>query len=107
MAESKHTVTEGRQDQGPSEEIQYTILVAGYGESPGLGTASVIDVTSGDADVTATVLAGGTALSESGGTLTLPVLAALTENHKYRLYYPMKFGNSWTYPYLDVVCTED
>lgn len=107
MAESKHTVTQGKQDQGPNEEIQYTVDISGYGSSPTCGTCNVIDVTNGDADVTATVLAGGSALSESGGTATLPVLASLTDTHKYRFYFPMKFGNSWTYPYLDVVCTED
>ena len=75
-------VTEGTQPQGIDEAIAYQLLC----DPPAVSVAAVTvyDETDGGADVTAAVLAAGTA-TVSGGNVLLPLLQGLTDGHLYRV----------------------
>lgn len=92
-------VLEGQQPQGVDEAIAYQVLC-----DPAAVSAVAVTVTdetnSGD-DVTATVLAAGSAVV-GGGNITLPLLQNLTAGHLYRVDVRYSDGVSTLEPYFYV-----
>lgn len=92
-------VLEGIQPQGVDEAISYQVLC----DPAAVSVAEVMayDETNAGEDVTADVLAAGTA-TVSGGNITLPLLQHLTAGHQYRVEVKYSDGTNTLEPYFYV-----
>ena len=94
-------VTEGLQQQGADEAIQYTLTVAPTPTS--VTDVTVYDVTGIPVDVTATVMPAGDAAVD-GAVITLPLLTGLTADHLYRVEVRYTDGTNVVEPFFRVLC---
>ena len=77
-------IKEGIQYQGADENIVYTLTTTNWGSSPSSPSAKIFEM-DGDTltDVTTTKMTG--AASEAGDVITLPAIALLSADTKYRV----------------------
>jgi len=94
-------VTEGLQQQGADEAIQYTLTVAPTPTD--VTDVAVYDVTGIPVDVTATVMPTGDA-AVAGAVITLPLLTGLTADHLYRVAVRYTDGTNVVEPFFRVLC---
>ena len=77
-------VVQGELEQSSNESHPYQITTTPWASSPTVGTVTVYDLTTGDTDVTSTVMPAGSH-TDSGDVITLKPFTALTAGHKYRI----------------------
>lgn len=94
-------VTEGLQQQGADESIQYALTVSPAPTE--VSDVKVYDVTGIPVDVTATVMPTGAAAAV-GAVITLPLLTALTVDHLYRVEVRYTDGVNVVEPFFRVLC---
>ena len=76
-------VIEGRQYQGVDEAIAYAVTTTPWGSEPTSVSVKAYDLSTNKADVSSTVLSGTP--SVAGDVITLPLLTALVDGHRYRV----------------------
>lgn len=97
MSSISRQVIEGAQVQGVDEAIVYSVSVLPVPSS--VISVKVYDMTDSFTDVTSTVMPTGSA-TISGGTIVLPRLTALTEEHAYRVEVRYSDGTNTLEPYF-------